>query len=410
MNKSYFNIVIGCGNENRTIVRYHDTCYIGCFTGTYTQAAEAIRKKYIGVSCDAYIKKLNVLYSSSISDDMVTAQDNYALKWTSRNGYLEMVKYLVARGADVTAGDNYALRWAFENGYMDVVKWLITHGAGITVDNNCVLERVTENEYTTIMKWVTEYLNHTEKEHIMGKPDFNIVTKCGEYQRTIYRYQDRCYIGCSNYSYKEAIKAINKKYEGIELVDYIKKIDMLYTNSVTTEFTKDYINEALQFPPIYGHLDVLKWLVSQGGKILTESNYSARMAATNGNLNILKYLASQNIDIKYADNYPLRAACASGYIDIVKWYIENGADVTMSDNYLIYVASTNFHLDVVKYLESKGGDITARKGRPMIMVIKHIISETGYPMWMIGSMTSDMEELKSIYDRMMTIYFKKIDT
>ena len=54
----------------------------------------------------------------------ITADNNYAVKWASANGHLEVVKYLHENGADVTGNDNYAVMHAAENGYSDVVRYL----------------------------------------------------------------------------------------------------------------------------------------------------------------------------------------------------------------------------------------------------------------------------------------------
>ena len=54
----------------------------------------------------------------------VTADDNSAIRWASRNGHTEVVKLLIEAGADVTARDNYAIQWASENGHTEVVELL----------------------------------------------------------------------------------------------------------------------------------------------------------------------------------------------------------------------------------------------------------------------------------------------
>ena len=101
MNNIDFNIVTNCGNLNRTVIRYKKLCYIGCFTGTKKQAIKAISKKYTDKNKDDYIAKIEELYNrTTIADEDITADDNYALKLASRNGHLEVVKYLVKKGAD----------------------------------------------------------------------------------------------------------------------------------------------------------------------------------------------------------------------------------------------------------------------------------------------------------------------
>ena len=50
--------------------------------------------------------------------------NNWALRYASEKGYLEVVKYLVSKGADVQGNNNSAVRWASYYGYLEVVKYL----------------------------------------------------------------------------------------------------------------------------------------------------------------------------------------------------------------------------------------------------------------------------------------------
>ena len=59
------------------------------------------------------------------------ANVNHAILWASSNGHLEVVKYLVSLknefpGIDPAANHNYAIRWASMNGNLEVVKYLIS--------------------------------------------------------------------------------------------------------------------------------------------------------------------------------------------------------------------------------------------------------------------------------------------
>ena len=54
----------------------------------------------------------------------IHADDEYALRWASENGHLEVVKLLLENGANVHAYNDYALRLASEYGHLDVVKYL----------------------------------------------------------------------------------------------------------------------------------------------------------------------------------------------------------------------------------------------------------------------------------------------
>ena len=56
-----------------------------------------------------------------------TADNNYAIRMTSCNGHLEIVKLLLTLpGVDPTADKNHAIRLASHNGHLEVVKFLLT--------------------------------------------------------------------------------------------------------------------------------------------------------------------------------------------------------------------------------------------------------------------------------------------
>jgi ankyrin repeat protein len=58
----------------------------------------------------------------------ISAEDEKALILAARNGYLDIVKYLVESGADISANGDEALRDAAANGHLDVVKYLVESG------------------------------------------------------------------------------------------------------------------------------------------------------------------------------------------------------------------------------------------------------------------------------------------
>ena len=59
----------------------------------------------------------------------IKAGDNFAVRWASIYGHLDVVKYLVENGADIKADNNYAVSWASINGHFDVVNYLVENGA-----------------------------------------------------------------------------------------------------------------------------------------------------------------------------------------------------------------------------------------------------------------------------------------
>ncbi len=189
----------------------------------------------------------------------------------------------------------------------------------------------------------------------MKLKNFNIVNNCGNEHRTIMRIKDKCIIGCFTGSKDEAIDRIKNDYTGDDAIEYINKVNLLFSTDVTINSDVDVTadnNYAIRWASEYGHLKVVKYLVSQGADVTVVDDYAVRMASENGHLKVVKYLISQGADLTVNDIYAVRWASYNGHLKVVKYLVSQGADVTVVDDYAVRMASENGHLKVVKYLKS----------------------------------------------------------
>jgi len=85
----------------------------------------------------------------------VHTNNNYAIKWASKNGHLDLVKKLIEHGADIHADDDYAVRLASKNGHLCVVKKLIKYGANIHAENDFSIVWASANKYFDIVELLT---------------------------------------------------------------------------------------------------------------------------------------------------------------------------------------------------------------------------------------------------------------
>jgi len=191
----------------------------------------------------------------------------------------------------------------------------------------------------------------------MEKPDFNVVTECGDLKRTIYRYDDMCYIGCFEGTYNETIAAIEKKYSGIDRDVYIGKIDKLYGNTLSNNMVDIDNNACLLLATQHGHLDVIEWLVLQGVDVTARDNQALIDVIHNDRLDIVKLLVAHGADVTAQDNLALVQASARGDLQVVKWLTIHGADVAAQDNYALKLARWYKHRKIVDwitdYMETK---------------------------------------------------------
>ncbi len=108
---------------------------------------------------------------------------NFALIWASSNRHLEVVKYLYNLGLtldDIRSKDNAALRWASESGHLEVVKYLIDKGLtlkDIRSENNYALKWASENGQIEVVKYLEETIKilKAKEEH---KKEWDYI--CGE--------------------------------------------------------------------------------------------------------------------------------------------------------------------------------------------------------------------------------------
>ena len=102
--------------------------------------------------------------------------DDYALKWSAYNGYLEVVKYLIGAGADVHAENDLALRWSAEKGHLEVVKYLIEKGADLHARDDYALKWSACYDRLKVVKYLIEKganIDVIEDDPIMEKLKIN---------------------------------------------------------------------------------------------------------------------------------------------------------------------------------------------------------------------------------------------
>jgi ankyrin repeat protein len=80
----------------------------------------------------------------------IHAYDDYVLRWSARNGHLEIVKHLVENGASIHAQDDFALIWSAANGHLEVVKYLVID-CNMTIKEE-TLEYLKVNDLTETIK------------------------------------------------------------------------------------------------------------------------------------------------------------------------------------------------------------------------------------------------------------------
>ncbi len=140
--------------------------------------------------------------------------------------------------------------------------------------------------------------------------------------------------------------------------------------------------DALRFASYYGHLNVVKYLISAGANIHGNSDAALIVASEYGQTEVVKYLISAGADIHAVSDFALRLASINGHTEVVKYLISAGANIHAHSDEALISASENGHLDIVKYLISAGANIHADNDYALrsananghIEIVKYLIS------------------------------------
>ena len=99
--------------------------------------AKMMRRIYRKMIEQGKLKQIQLIVKYKMFDDFA-CDNNYAIRWASRKGHLDVVEFLASLD-DVDASDdnNYAIRWASMNGHLDVVKFLASlDDVDVSTSNN----------------------------------------------------------------------------------------------------------------------------------------------------------------------------------------------------------------------------------------------------------------------------------
>lgn len=130
-------------------------------------------------------------------------------------------------------------------------------------------------------------------------------------------------------------------------------VEWIYKNYPETH-TQITIEKAIEYAADYGHLEIIKFMMKNGGEV-TEDTLC--LAARGGHLDIVKFLDENDITSAYAD----KEAASAGHLEVVKYLQKHGdgyITVSHQDNLIqvpaaLYGAVQGAKLEIIKFLYEK---------------------------------------------------------
>ena len=108
----------------------------------------------------------------------------------------------------------------------------------------------------------------------------------------------------------------------------------------------------LQWASYNGHLEVVKLLLENGAKVNARNDSALSMASSRGHLEVVKLLLENGANVHAQNDNPLQWASTNGHLEVVRLLLKNGANVHAQDDSALRWASENGHTEVVNFLQN----------------------------------------------------------
>ena len=159
--------------------------------------------------------------------------------------------------------------------------------------------------------------------------------------------------------WKKIIKTCDKEkvLMGVAEYGHLEVVKLLLTAGADVHALNNY---ALRWAATNGHTEVVELLLAAGADVHALNNYALRWAATNGHTEVVELLLAAGADVHADNDQALRMAAANGHTEVVKLLLKAGANLHAGDNYALRFAAEYGHTEIVKLLLEAGADVHAQ--------------------------------------------------
>ncbi|WP_353281769.1 ankyrin repeat domain-containing protein [Wolbachia endosymbiont (group B) of Horisme vitalbata] len=269
----------------------------------------------------------------------VNLQDETAgpLHFAAQEGRLDIVQYFIEKGASVNLHDRNGmcpLHYAIKNGFLDIAKCLITRGADINLKDENDMSPLcygTESDKLDIVQYIVEQsTGNLCKKNVMS---------------FLYYGTEDDRLDIAEYLIEKEISIILNKSDKVSMdffrfdgfYDRLNNIKSLIMRSTMVDPLNKEGMSALYLATIYGRLDLIEQLVRGGADVNEQGREGMcplHIATACNHLNIIDYLITKGADINKKNReglIPLHIAVIHGHLGSVKYLVEKGADIHLED-------------------------------------------------------------------------------
>ncbi|KAK4221984.1 ankyrin repeat-containing domain protein [Podospora fimiseda] len=339
--------------------------------------------------------KVLALHGADINIALATADKRRPIHQAAQKGHLEMVRFLLEKGALLDApkhGGATALWLACQEGHTDIVRLLLEAGASPVAtaleSNRTPFHQACRNGHLEIVKLLLQYrvnINELDKDGAPGlrlachrghKEVASLLIKQGAdvnaaspktgrmplHQACQNGHEEIVRLLVDNYARIDAQLKIHQGVTPLWIASYHGHTTIVSQllnrganpNSVNTQFGRTPLHQACQNgkEDIEGHVDIVSTLLAAGADINLQQKDGVTalfIAAQQGHAAIVKLLLdnkAKQLPTHRAQTMPIHQAATGNHLDIVKLLLEGGADINSRYKVqvpLLLLASNRYH-------------------------------------------------------------------
>ena len=314
----------------------------------------------------------------------LAAQDKHGstpLHDTSCNGRLDLARFFVEHGANVAAQDQHGstpLHQASGRGHLDRARFLIEHGANVVAEDqngSTPLYEASAKGDLNLLRLLIEHGASVAAEDPHGWTSLDVVLECRQFDVAQFLVEHG-----ANLANLGSILLYNASERG-----HLGLTRALVERGVNAAAQDQCGWTPLQVASQRGHLDIARFLIEHGADAAAQVQHGLtplHLASINGHLDLARFLVEHGANAAAQDQHgltPLHEALQQGHLDLARFLVEHGTNAAAQDQRgltPLHLASINGHLDLARLLVEHGANAAAQDQRGWTPL--HLVSQQGH--------------------------------